>query len=55
MDFQSDIPYKIAGKVFLGLVTSVLGMHYLALGKRNQEVEKMIWGAALIIASFLIF
>ncbi len=39
----------------LSLMLSVVGFYFLAYGKKNQEPEKMLWGAALIVASFLIF
>lgn len=37
------------------LILSVFGFYFLAYGKKNQEPEKMLWGAVLIVASFLIF
>ena len=39
----------------LSLMLSVVGFYFLAYGKKNQEPEKMLWGAALIVVSFLIF
>jgi len=37
------------------LILSVVGFYFLAYGKKNQEPEKMLWGAVLIVASFIIF
>ncbi|MDE1976589.1 MAG: hypothetical protein KGI84_04955 [Elusimicrobia bacterium] len=39
----------------ISLMLSVVGFYFLAYGKKNQEPEKMLWGAALILVSFLIF
>lgn len=36
-------------------VLSVLGMYYLATGKKEGDVEKMLLGAALSIAAFFFF
>jgi len=47
-----------SGFMFKALVTtvvSVVGMYYLASGKKNQDFEKMVIGAVLIIAAMFFF
>jgi hypothetical protein len=36
-------------------VAGLLGMYYLASGKKQNDVQKMVIGAALTLASFFIF
>ncbi|MHB2025801.1 MAG: hypothetical protein ACYCPQ_04065 [Elusimicrobiota bacterium] len=42
-------------KLVFSTILSLLGAYYLASGKKNQEPSRMIWGAVLILASFMIF
>jgi hypothetical protein len=44
-------PFKVMGSSVLAL----LGVYYLARGKRDGEAGSMILGGALIVASFLVF
>jgi hypothetical protein len=42
-------------KAVISLVGSLLGMYYLASGKKTQDFQKMVIGAVLIIGSMFIF
>jgi hypothetical protein len=42
-------------KNVVSLVLSLLGMYYLALGKKEGDGGKMVKGAAMLLASLFIF
>lgn len=42
-------------KFGLSTVAGVLGMYYLAAGKKENDVEKMVIGAVLTIVSLFLF
>lgn len=42
-------------KLGASFIMSILGIYYLSSGKKQQNPESMLIGAALLIASFFIF
>jgi hypothetical protein len=42
-------------KNIISLVLSLLGMYYLAIGKKEQDANTMIKGAVMLLASLFIF
>jgi hypothetical protein len=46
---------KVAGRLFFGFGLSTAGFYYLGSGKKQQDVQKMILGAALILAALVLF
>lgn len=46
---------KVAGKLFFGFGLSTAGLYYLGAGKKQQDVQKMILGAALVLAAMFLF
>ena len=51
MDIGPFTAWKTLGSFIFGLA----GMAYLAQGRKQNNVEKMLLGAGLTLASFLIF
>lgn len=46
---------KAAGRLFFGFALSTAGMYYLGSGKKQQDVQKMILGACLVMAALFLF
>ena len=44
-----------AFKMVLNGVMSAVGMYYLAVGKKESDVDKMLLGAGLILAALFLF
>ena len=42
-------------KTALSVVLSVAGMYYLAMGKKNQSLNSMLLGGALILLALFLF
>jgi hypothetical protein len=42
-------------KMLVSGIMGLLGMYYLAMGKKESDVNKMLIGGALTLASFLLF
>jgi hypothetical protein len=49
--FTEGLPYKLVGSTIFGL----LGMYYLALGKREGDAKRMVLGGLLILLSSVVF
>ena len=51
--------FKITQSLLLkgaaGTVLSIIGMYYLAMGKKNQSLNSMLLGGALILFSLFLF
>lgn len=45
----------MAWKTLGSFVFGIAGMAYLAQGRKQNDVEKMLFGAGLTLASFLLF
>ncbi|MBI5884316.1 MAG: hypothetical protein HZB91_14570 [Elusimicrobia bacterium] len=54
---RADIKFTPAllGKVAGCLVILTMGLYYLYSGRENQSVSRMLLGAGLILAAFLLF
>ncbi len=46
---------SLAVKTVACLVLSTVGIYYLTVGKKQRDLQKMIVGAVLILASLFIF
>lgn len=44
-----------AWKFGVSTIAGLIGMYYLMVGKRQNDVQKMIIGVVLTLASFLLF
>ena len=42
-------------KTLASTIVGIVGMFYLGFGKKNQDVQKMLIGAVLIVVSMLFF
>lgn len=50
-----DVTPQVMGKMALSTVLMATGMFYLATGRRDAEMSRMLTGAALTLASVFLF
>jgi ABC-type proline/glycine betaine transport system permease subunit len=42
-------------KLLASIATGTIGMYLLYRGKKTQNVNMMLWGGGLIVASYVVF
>jgi len=50
-----DVTPKVMGKMALSTMLMAVGMYYLASGRKQAELSRMLTGAALAVASVFVF
>ena len=55
MDLRSLVSPDMLWKTVVSSILGVLGMYMLASGRRQNDVQKMLIGAAITLASILLF